>query len=86
MSTGVSHTFGGTVVVVDMDSGLRFDMSPDLARKNARRCQRAISASHSMLILDALDDRSMRFGGSAEDLEIMARALMSHADLAERQS
>lgn len=84
MSVGVSHSFGGTVVVCDMESGRRWDLSPEMADVAVQQCtDMAGRACHSgMVVIDTLDDRQFRFMGRKEDLLKMAADLRDHAELA----
>jgi hypothetical protein len=80
VTTGVSHTYGGSVVIVDMSDGKRWDLTPAMAMKAADKCEVAADApaDHTIIIIDALDERSMRFAGSREDMTAMARDLRHH--------
>lgn len=84
MTVGVSHTFGGNVVIVSMDDGKRWDMTPAMALSAAEQCEElAGRCAHSgMAILKALDDREFRFAGDYSDLVKFASDLRSHAALA----
>jgi len=84
MSIGVSHTFGGTVVIVDMDSDLRFDLTPAMARSAAeqlRETARLKSMVH--LMIAAINDRTLMFEGAAEHAVKIADDLETHARRAE---
>lgn len=81
MTTGVSHTFGGNVVVMDMGTGRRWDLSPEMAEEGARKCEKAAShmASSALLVIDCLDGRQFRFGGDNDALLKMADDLTANA-------
>lgn len=81
MTIGVSHSFAGTVVVVDMHSGLRFDLSPAQALTGADICEQAADrpADMHLVVIQGLDDRALKWAGAAEDLHAMARDLRHHA-------
>jgi hypothetical protein len=81
MTVGVSHTFGGTVAIVDLGSGLRFDMTPAMAMMAADRCEAAHEepADNHILFFEALDERTMRWVGGHDDLLKMATDLREHA-------
>jgi hypothetical protein len=87
MTIGVSHTFGGTVVVVDLHSGLRFDLSPEQALDGAATCEAAADrpSDLNIVVLQALDDRALRWAGDCDDLHAMARDLRKHAKGSGRQ-
>jgi hypothetical protein len=88
MTVGVSHTFGGHVVVVDMQSGLRFDLTPRQARTGADICDAAAEkpADLNIVVIQALEDRSFRWAGAPDDLHAMARDLRQHASEAEART
>jgi hypothetical protein len=81
MTIGVSHSFGGTVVVVDLHSGLRFDLSPAQALTGADICEQAAErpADMHLVVIHGLDDRALKWAGAPDDLHAMARDLRMHA-------
>jgi hypothetical protein len=81
MPTGVSHAFGGNVVIVDMENGTRFDMTPAMALTAAAQCEELAGrgGDAGMAILKALDDRYFRFCGGKADLLTFATDLRHHA-------
>lgn len=82
MTVGVSHTFGGNVVVVDMQNGARWDMTPEMAIAGAEKCERAISGDTvyaSIEVMECLGERSFRFAGQRADFAQMAADLRKHA-------
>jgi len=84
MTVGISHTFGGDVVIVSMDDGKRWDMTPSMAVSAAEQCEElAGRCCHSgMAIMKALDNREFRFAGSHVDLLKMAADLRDHSSAA----
>lgn len=86
MATGISHTFGGMVVVVDMDGDLRIDITPGAARDLAMRVERIAAAArpHDAAIEFCREDgRVLRWTGSQRDAAEMAASLRDHAGRAE---
>lgn len=89
MSVGVSHTFGGNVVVVDMLSATRWFMTPEMAIAGAERCERAISGDAvyaGIAVAECLDGRAFRFAGRKEDFDQMAVDLRKHAAAAREKA
>lgn len=84
MTVGVSHSFGGTVVVVSMDDGKRWDMTPAMALDAAAQCEEIAgrAASSGMAVINALDDRKFRIAGDHADLLKFAADLRDHANRA----
>ncbi|MGH8678713.1 MAG: hypothetical protein ACREUQ_10225 [Burkholderiales bacterium] len=81
MTVGVSHTHGGNVVVVDMDSGARWDMTPDMAELAAETCDRigARDIDRGIVALNALEGRIFKYHGKPGDFRAMAQDLRHHA-------
>lgn len=83
MTVGVSHTFGGTVVVVDMDSGTRWDMTPAQAVAGAEKLESTftdgVTVYAGIEVIECDDGRSFRFSGHKEDFAVMAADLRKHA-------
>lgn len=82
MTVGVSHTFGGNVVVVDMQNGTRWDMTPEMAIAGAEKCEWAISGDTvyaGIEVVECLDGRAFRFAGRKADFDQMAADLRKHA-------
>ena len=81
MTVGVSHTYGGNVVIVDMENGRRWDMTPDMAVAAAEQCEELAGrcTSSGMVILRALDEREFRFAGDHDDLLKFAADLRLNA-------
>lgn len=75
MTIGVSHTYGGNVVVVDMDTGRRWDLTPEEARAGADRCDAVpVDAAYAgIAVIEALDGRAFRMAGTRDDFAKMAR-------------
>lgn len=85
MTVGVSHTFSGHVVVVDMDTGRRWDLTPEQALAGAARCEKAITGDvvyAGIEVVECQDGRSFRFAGSADDFATMPGDLRKHAEAA----
>ena len=88
MSVGVSHSYGGNVVVVDLANGRRWDMTPSMAEEAARQCLEIVDrggCAMGVVIMAALDDRQFRFAGSMRDLALMVADLRLHADAARKR-
>lgn len=83
MTIGVSHTFGGTVVVVDMEGGTRWDLTPEMAEFAASHIDAVYSQEGvraAMVIIETMEGRSFRFGGTDRDTAMkMAADLRRHA-------
>lgn len=87
MTVGVSHTFSGNVVVVDLQKGTRWDMTPEMAETGAGQCTAAAGylTSSALIVIDALEDRQFRFAGDRGDFIKMAKDLRDHADQARKK-
>lgn len=80
MSIGVSHSYAGNVVVVDMASGRRWDLSADQAEASCERLDAAIAlGAHGLVVMACLDGRSFRYSGAVAEMEKMAADLREHA-------
>lgn len=81
MTVGVSHSFSGTVVVVDLADGKRFDLSPEQADSAAADLDSLVAngCPVAFTVIQALDDRAFRFGGKRADFQKMAADLRLHA-------
>jgi hypothetical protein len=88
MTVGVSHTFGGNVVVVDMDTGKRWDMMPAMARDAAGKFEAAAGymTASALVVCQCLDDREFRWAGAREDALKMASDQRASAERAEHVS
>lgn len=84
MTVGISHTYGGTVVVVIVGTSRRWDLSPAMALAAADQCETlAGRCAHSgLMVISALGDREFRFAGDRADLLKMAADLRRHAQAA----
>lgn len=81
MTVGVSHTFGGTVVVVDLDNGKRWDLTPEMADAAAQKFTAAAGymTASALVVVDCLESRQFRWAGNREDALKMASYLIDHA-------
>lgn len=81
MTVGVSHTFGGSVVVVDMETGKRWDMTPEMAEDGATKCVNAAGymTASALIVINAMEDRQFRFAGDQGDMLKMAEDLRKNA-------
>lgn len=68
MPTGVTHSFGGTVVVVALPSQRRFDLTPAQAMTGAAK-----------VVIEAIGDREFRFAADSADAAQMVADLRDHA-------
>lgn len=77
MSTGVSHTFGGLVVILKMDSGKRFGITPDAADEAAARCDAAADAERPFfaILIPTVDGDAVCYDGNASAFRLMAAQL-----------
>jgi hypothetical protein len=84
MPVGVSYSLGGDVVVVDMDSGTRWDMSPEMATVAAEKLETAVGrgTSSAFVLCDCLEDRQFRWAGDRRDALKMAADLRDSANKA----
>lgn len=81
MSISVSHTHGGNVVILDLKTQARWEMSPDQAVDAALSVEQAsqLGAHGGVAVVNCLDGRRMKYAGKAADLRLVAAVLREHA-------
>lgn len=81
LSTGIAHTFGGLVAIVDMESGKRFDVTPDAADEAAVRCDAAAAAQRPSftILIPTVEGDAFRYDGDPAAFRLMASQLRGSA-------
>lgn len=84
MHTGIAHTFGGTVAIVDLESGKRFDVTPGDADEAAVRCDAAAAAGRPAftILIPTVEGDAFRYDGDPAAFRLMASQLRGSAALA----
>lgn len=86
MTVGVSHSFGGDVVLMDMQTGQRWDITPDEADEAAAVCDGHVKLDTPAIVkLYTIDHRTLLYAASVEQMIKMAKDLRHHAGEARKK-
>lgn len=84
LSTAVGHIGGDAVIILDLDSELVFEITPEAADEAAVRCDAAVAANRPnfAILIPTIEGDAFQYAGDPAAFRLMAADLRSAAERA----